>query len=260
VLAAFIGVLRSARSRAGYLGLDWLAGDSPTTTALFDFLGEPSAPGALEFERFERAVVRRRPENTYVEETLSSKHRRELRRQWRKLGEALGDEPRMVELSADDSAYRRLVDLEAGATKAETGTVLAADPGHTEFFLEMCRRFAARGRLEVFALQAGGETIAMKCNLATRTTLFGLKIAYAPRWSDYSPGIQLELQALKFFHDCSEAQMMDTCADANNAMANRLLPDRRPIVSLAIPAAGPLGLISSPTLRAARAFRNRRSR
>ena len=260
VLDAFLRALRSVRRRPAFLALDWLAADSPATLAFREFLAGSGAAGTLEFESFERAAIHRRAEESYVDDALSSKRRRELRRQWRKLGEELGEEPRMVDLSGEPSAPQELVDLEGRATKSEKGTMLAHDAGHTEFFLEMCRRLAPRERLKLFALRGGGQTIAMKCTLNTEDAIFELKVAYAPEWAAASPGIQLELQTLKFFHECSEAQMVDSCADSNNVTANRLYPDRRRIVSLVVPAPGAAGLAAGAALRAARAARSLRAR
>lgn len=261
VLEHLFRALLTVRSHPAFIAFDWLGGDDPTVAKLTKFLlSERSRHKPIEFERFERAVVRRRPEDTYATEAISPKHRREYRRQRRRLAEALDDEPQMVDRSDDHSAWEELIGLEAASTKSYKGTMLAHDRGHTEFFLEMCRRFAARGQLQILALEGGGQTLAMKCNLNTGKAVFGLKIAYAPEWAGFSPGIQLELDSLSYFHYQTEAEIMDSCSDANNAMANRLLPDRRPIISLALPTDGPIGLLSQPVLYAARAYRSRRSR
>jgi CelD/BcsL family acetyltransferase involved in cellulose biosynthesis len=260
VLEHLLLALRAVRPHPAFLALDWIAGDDLATARLTEHLRADGSGKLLEFERFERAVVRRRPEDTYASEAISTKHRREYRRQRRRLAESLDDEPRLVDRSDDHSAWEELIALEGGSTKSYKGTMLADDPGHTEFFLEMCRRFAARGQLQILALEGAGHTLAMKCNLNTGKAIFGLKIAYAPEWAEFSPGIQLELDSLSYFHDQTEAEIMDSCSDANNAMANRLLPDRRPIISLAIPTDGPIGLLSRPVLHSARAYRTRRSR
>ena len=55
--------------------------------------------------------------------------------------------------------------LEAAGGMSERGVVLAADPGHAQFFREMCRGFAALGRLQVASLRAAEETVATQVNL-----------------------------------------------------------------------------------------------
>ncbi len=257
-LAALVDGLPAADRRAVFSGLEWVDTAGPVAEALAEIL-ESRRPRPVLFERFERAVVRRRPQPTYVEETLSSKHRRELRRQRRKLGEALDDEPKLVDRAGEDSAYDDFAALEASGRHAAEQTVLAADAGHAAFFKAMCRGFAEQGRLQLLELQGGDQTVAAKCNLLAGKGLFCLKIAYDDRWSSMSPGILLELDTLKLFHEKTEAEFIDSCADPNNAMINRLWPDRRELATYALPASGPRGRAAHPALAAARSIRNRKN-
>jgi CelD/BcsL family acetyltransferase involved in cellulose biosynthesis len=242
---------------ACFVGLDWLAEHGAVHHALtgaFASLGLRT----LVFDRFERAFLRRRPEPTYLEQTVSVKHRRELRRQWRVLGETLGEEPVVVDRAGDAGAVAELIELEARSALAAGGSVLAANPDHARFFADMCRGFADRGRLELLALRSAGNTLAMKCNLLAGEGVFYLKIAYDERYARYSPGIQLEAATVERFHARSQASWIDSCADANNAMINRLWPDRRAILTIAAVAPTIRGLPAAPALLAARSLRNRR--
>ncbi len=256
-LSTLLDGMRRTDPRARFAGLDWIADDRALSEPLADALGSLS-PAPLTFERYERAALHRRPEPTYVEETLGSKRRRELRRQRRKLGEALDEEPRMLDSAGEDASYERFIALEGAGRLGERGTVVGADPGHVAFFKEMCRGFAELGRLQVLELQGADRVVAAKCNLLAGDTIFFFKIAYDEAWSSYSPGILLELDMLKFFHDESEANFMDSCADPNNAMINRLWPDRRPIATHALPADGLSGRAIRPALAAARFARDRK--
>jgi CelD/BcsL family acetyltransferase involved in cellulose biosynthesis len=256
-LAALVDGLAAADAGAAFAGLEWVDTDGPLADALAEIL-DSRRPLPLRFERFERAIVRRRPEPTYVEETLSSKHRRELRRQRRKLGEALDAEPELVDRAGEDSAYDDFIALEASSRRAEEQTVLAADPGHAAFFRAMCRDFAEQGRLQLLELRAGDRTVAAKCNILAGNGVFCLKIAFDDRWSSMSPGILLELDTLKVFHEATEATFIDSCADPNNAMINRLWPDRRELATYALPAASLKGRAARPVLSAAGSIRNRK--
>lgn len=256
-LAALLDGLPAAGSGAVFTGLEWVDTDGPVADALAEILAV-RRPRPVRFERFKRALVRRRPQPTYVEETLSSKHRRELRRQRRKLGEALDAEPQLVDRAGEDSAYDDFVALEGAGRRAAEQTPLAADPGHVAFFKGMCRGFAEQGRLQLFELQAGDQAVAAKCNLLAGNGLFGLKIAYDGRWSSMSPGILLELDTLKVFHEATEAEFIDSCADPNNAMINRLWPDRRELATYALAAGGLRGRAAHSALSAAGSIRNRK--
>jgi CelD/BcsL family acetyltransferase involved in cellulose biosynthesis len=257
-LAMLLDRLPAADSGAVFAGLEWIDTAGPLGEALAEVL-DGQRPRPICFERFARAIVNRRPQPTYVEETLSSKHRRELRRQRRKLGEALDADPELVDRAGQDSAYDDFIALEASGKRAGEQTVLAADPGHAAFFKEMCRGFAERGRLQLFALQGGDQTVAVKCNLLAGNGVFCLKIGYDPQWSSLSPGIQLELDTLKVFHEATEAEFIDSCADPNNAMINRLWPDRRELATYALPAGSLRGRAASPGLSAARSIRDRKN-
>jgi CelD/BcsL family acetyltransferase involved in cellulose biosynthesis len=252
-LAATVAAL--ARRRAAFLAFEWVAAGR-----VGDLLDEalerrPRAP--LEFERFQRAAVRRRPEPTYLEETLSAKHRRDLARLRRRLGDELDAEPELVDRAQSEAAYGDFVALESAGRKGEWGTVIGQDPGHVRFFVEMCHRFAAQGRLHLFELRGGDRTVAAKCSLVAGDTIFSLKIAYDDRWSAYSPGILLVLDTLKHFHEHTDADLMDSCADPNNAMINRLWPDRRELVSEVLPGGGAAGLLARPALKGLRTLRDR---
>ncbi len=256
-LSMLLEGIRSAGAGARFAGLDWVAADRGLSVPFAEALGELS-PAALRFERFERAALRRRPEPTYLVETLGSKRRRELRRQRRSLGEALGEELQVVDCAGEEAAYDRFVALEAAGRKAEKGTVLAGDAGHVRFFKEMCRGFAALGRLQLLELRGAGQVVAAKCNIVAGDTIFFFKIAYDESWSSYSPGILLEVDMLTIFHAGSDADFMDSCADPNNAMINRLWPDRRAITTYAIPTRGLAGHVIRPSLAASRFVRNRK--
>jgi CelD/BcsL family acetyltransferase involved in cellulose biosynthesis len=258
-LATLVEGLQRADKRATFAGLEWVATDGPVATALAGVLADVR-PAPVHFESFQRAIVRRRPEPTYIEETLSSKHRRELRRQRRKLGEALGGEPTLVDRAGEGSAIDSLMELEASGRRASEQTVLAAHPGHAAFFREMCQEFAAQGRLQLLELQVGERTVAAKCNLIAGKGIFCFKIAYDNEWSSLSPGILLELDTLKVFHEQTEADFIDSCADPNNAMINRLWPDRRELETYVLPARSLKGRAARPAMTAARSLRNRNNR
>lgn len=260
VLSALMGAVATARPHPSYLALDWIGADGPVADSVRDWAGDGgSGRVPIQFERFERAVVRRRPEDTYLKEAISSKHRAEMRRQRRRLGEALGDEPMAVDRAGSDRAHRDFIALESKGPDRAEWTTLSATSGFTDFFLEMCAGFAADGRLQLLALEVNGQNVAMTCNVMAGDTIFGLKTAYAPEWAGFSPGLLLQAEQLSIFHRHREAAMLDSCADPNNAVINRLFPDQRPIASMVVPVKGALGLLSNPVLRAARAVRERRS-
>ena len=251
-LESVVGTLAGAK-RTALVALDWIVEGGPVHAALteaFDARGvEP-----LEYERFERAALERRPENDYAQTTVSSKHRREYRRQHRKLEQDVGP-VEVRDRAGDPAAVEDLIACEARQPLASRGQVLAANPAHAAFFRAMCAAFAAEGRLQLLELRAGDRALAYKCNLAAGEGLFMLKIAFDDAYRAYSPGIQLELEMLNFFHEEPKRAWMDSCADPNNAMINRLWPGRRTLVSVVL-ATSPL---AGPAIRGLQAYRTRRT-
>jgi CelD/BcsL family acetyltransferase involved in cellulose biosynthesis len=237
--------------------LEWLAAEGAVAEGMTE-AGAAAGLRPVRFERFQRATLHRKPEFTYLEETLSSKHRRELRRQWRKLGEAAGEEPTVVDVAAEPGAAAEFVALEAAGHKSVDGDPIASDPAQVAFFQSLWEGFGESGRLRLLALRAGDETVAMQCSLRAQSTLFLLKIAYAERWARFSPGILLEEAEMRRFHDDPSLEMIDSCADANNAMINRLWADRRTLETIVLPGPGLKGRAVRPMLLGARALRNRK--
>ena len=86
---------------------------------------------------------------------------------------------------------------------------------------------------------------------------FSFKIAFDESLSRFSPGVQLEVAMVGEFHDRMPHARMDSCADSDNEMINRLWPDRRPLVSYAIPTSGATGWASARGVEAAFQVHNR---
>jgi CelD/BcsL family acetyltransferase involved in cellulose biosynthesis len=206
-------------------------------------------------DRFERAVVRRRPQETYVAEAMKPKRRRDLERLRRRLERDTGGPVTCVDRADDPSAVEDFLALEAAGWKGANGTALACDTLHARFFREMCEGFARDGRLQLVSLSAGGRTIAMKCNLMASDRLFTFKQAYDEEFSDYSPGRLVEMDNLRHFHRSTTAVLMDSMAHPENRYINGLWPDRRPLGTLLVPARGPLGAIAGALVSLALAAR-----
>jgi CelD/BcsL family acetyltransferase involved in cellulose biosynthesis len=227
--------------RPRYLGLDLLDAAGPVTHAL-----EESA-FALGFSttvlrRHERAALHRRPgPEDYVD--LKPKHRRERRRQRDRLAEQLGSEIEAHDESGSDRAVADFLRLEASGWKRETGTAMSSLEGHGEMFRQICRQFDASGRLQMLVLRAGERPLAAKCNLRAGEGAFCFKIAFDESLARFSPGIQLELANIDFFHRDPQLKWLDSCAEPNNEMINRLWQDRRAVQVTAVtpPGAGRVG-------------------
>jgi CelD/BcsL family acetyltransferase involved in cellulose biosynthesis len=241
-----------------FTALESLVEDGPFFAALAPALADAGLR-SLRFERSERAFVTRRDECDYLEQAMDGHHRRGLRSQWRRLTDELGEEPQVVDRASEPDAVRELIELEGRSYLAARGTVLQSDPAQARFFVEMCAAFAAQERLQLLALRAGDRTIAIKCNILADPGIFFLKVAYDEDYRRFSPGIQLETRMFPLFHERAQAHWMDSCAYPGNETWNKLLPERRSLVTVTVLAPTLRGRAALPIIRVVRYLRARRA-
>jgi CelD/BcsL family acetyltransferase involved in cellulose biosynthesis len=232
--------------------------EGPVISALRPSLADQGL--AISFESgHERATLERRADGEYPD-GMRAHHRREFKRLWRRLEEALGAPIEVEEGRGDPATVEEFLRLEAAGWKGEAATALAADPSHADFFRELCAGFAGQDRLRMLKMKVGERVVAMKCNLAADDTLFCFKIGHDEELRRYSPGVQLERANVAVFHGQRHERLMDSCAAPDNVMINRLWPDRRMITSLVVSRRGARNVVSRHGIRAAHAVRSRRDR
>ena len=106
-------------------------------------------------------------------------------------------------------------------------------------------------------MRAGPRLVAAQCNILAGEGAFCFKIGFDATLGRYSPGVQLELENLRGFHDYGLA-WMDSCADPDNETINRLWPDRLRLSSRVLVERGVLGTATGAALRMAGRMRHRR--
>jgi len=252
---AMTALLDEVRSRASLVPLERLPADGPVADAVHGAL-EAAGIRAVVWDEHERAVLRRRPQEDYVESILSSKRRREHRRQRGHLEREIGGGLECDDASQDPAAVDAFLALEASGWKGRAGTAMgsAADDA---FFRECCDGFRAAGRLQLLLLRAGDRVVAAKCNFVAGDGVFCFKIAYDEALARFSPGVQLELDNVHAFHARPELAWEDSCADATNQMINRLWPDRRRLMTLLVPGSGARGRVGRMQAGMAAGLRHR---
>ncbi|HEV7177259.1 MAG TPA: GNAT family N-acetyltransferase [Solirubrobacteraceae bacterium] len=239
---------------SSFVALEWLVADGPAYGPISDAIAH-SGLRWIEFERLERAFLTRRPQDDYFERSMKGKHRGVMRRRWKKLDAQLGGEPQVVDVTADPAAVEKLIEIEGASRLAAGGMVLRADPAYEQFFREMCAGFAAAGRLQLHALRYGDQTLAIRCNLLTDPGIFYFKVAYDEAFAEFSPGIRLEVESFHLFHERAQSEWVDSCSDPNNETMNRLLPERRALVTLVLVKPGLRSPLTGAALRAGQGLR-----
>jgi CelD/BcsL family acetyltransferase involved in cellulose biosynthesis len=231
-------MLREARLEVGLIAFDRLPVEGPAFPALASACAELGAEPIV-WKRFERAALKRRPEDDYVRSALGGKHFRELGRKRRKLEGELGGVS-IVERAGDAEAVEEFLALEAAGWKGDEGTALADGPG-AEFFRAICSRFAESGRLQMLAMRAGDRTVAIQCALIAGEGVFCFKIAYDESLRKFSPGTQLMAETASEFHRRTDLEWVDSCSKPNSEPVEHLWPDRRELSTVLVPGAGAKG-------------------
>lgn len=181
-----------------------------------------------------RAVALRRPDGTVAPSPLRGVHRKGLRRQSRRLGEALGGTVELVDRTGDPAALQAFLDLEAAGWKGREGTALAAR-GDDAGLLTTLPESWLRDRVRVLSLEVAGRVAAVQVDLRAGTAEFCFKTAFDERLRVHSPGALLESAVVEAFAADPALTLLDSCAVPGHAMAERLFPDRRALDRLFLP-------------------------
>lgn len=249
-LDAFLDWLEADAQGAAAIKWGSVAADGPFWRALGEALAESGRRG-FEPYRFERAVMRRRGGvEAFLGEAVSGKGAKELRRLERRLAEA--GELQYAELREADEAEQWIaafIELEARGWKGRNASAIGSTDSGRRFFTRAMHAAARQGRLMMLGLRLAGRWIALKCNFLSGEGSFAFKIAYDEDYARFSPGTLLELENIRRFHARPELRWMDSCADPDHFMANRLWVDRRRLADLVTTtgrAAGDLMVSSLP--------------
>lgn len=258
VLSALFSYFKNDTRGVALLELPHVSASGPFHSALERALARDPALRCVDI-RFERALFRpARNASDYMKRTIGNKTRKEYRR----LARRLSEQGRVTWDELDDrEALRPWVDeflrLEASGWKGRADTAFASNDQDRRFFHAITEAALAKGRLHVLALRLDGRAIAMKCNLMAADGGFAFKIAYDEAFRRYSPGVLLELEHIRRLHDRTGMRWMDSCADPDHFMANRLWSDRKPLRTLQVATSGGVGAFALATIELARRIAGR---
>jgi CelD/BcsL family acetyltransferase involved in cellulose biosynthesis len=224
--------------------LEQLAADSVAAVAL------TGVSGAMAYETYERATAWHVLESAGLDDVLSGRHRRELRRRERLLAAHVGGTASTVVTRGDPNAIEEFVRLESAGWKGRGGTALASDLATAAFVRDAWAAFAEVGRFELLALRSSSAMIAGVGLLRAGGGVFMHKLAYDETFASFSPGVQLVADVYEWTRSNEQETWIDTCAAPGNAFANRLFPDRRAMATSIVPI-GILGAVSGRSITVA---------
>ena len=208
-----------------------------------------------EHSSFQRGGWRRSGVDHFPGPMFTGHDRRQMQRRAKRMAAQLGGELVLVDRTGDPDALEQFLALENTGWKAERGTALGSTPGDTAFFRRMATDLSRSGQFELVALRVGGHDVAMESSLVDGTSLFAWKIAFDPRYGEFSPGTILKYRLIERLEG-GPWTLGDLCAAADNMHMNRLWPDRLVMRTLVLRTGSPFGVLLAP-LMAARSFARR---
>lgn len=239
VARSFVAWLHARRFRCPLLSLRGLDGRGAWLRALLPALDQWGLH-YRQAEPVERALLRIEGGLEAFLERTPAKKRKEYRRLRERL-EAQGELRVQMLQPADDLRewLEGFIALELRGWKGREGTALGSRPACRRFFLEVARGAHARGQLMMVRMSLDGRPLAMLCDLLAPPGRYAFKTAYDEEYARYAPGVLLELEnACLTFQAPGGVAWLDSCAAPDNALLNRLYPDRRSMTDLTICALG----------------------
>jgi GNAT acetyltransferase-like protein len=249
-LHCFLGtplVRREGASQTIGTVFDWLGGESGSTLVE---LRSIASEGPVHQLLVAELHARRRPfwlgdwstralfepaddAERYLHGAVSGLALKEVRRKERRLRER----GRLVfkELEAGEDAgpwLREFLRLEASGWKGRERSALACNEPERNFFVSAATAAHGLGRLMLLGLFLDDRPLALKCNFLTGDGGFAFKIAFDETYRAFSPGFLLEVENVRRLHRRAGLRWMDSCADAEHAMINRLWPARRTMATV----------------------------
>jgi CelD/BcsL family acetyltransferase involved in cellulose biosynthesis len=204
-------------------------------------------------QRWERAFFRpARDADAYLMALGSAHHRKEWRRQERRLGEQGTLRVDALQPKGDLAAWLdEFVALEASGWKGRKRTAFDALPAHRAWLEDVARFAFDSGRLDLLALRFDGKPIAMHLSILAPPGAYAFKIAFDEAFVRYSPGVLLELENVRRLHRMPHIQWMDSLAIAGHTLMERVWSGRAPMQSMLVAASvhGRAALALLPTLR-----------
>lgn len=241
---AVIALLDRSDWARGFLSVTGLLEDGPVHRGLM------AAAEALErpcptVHRYERAALASTlSPDTYLEEALRGKKRKELRRLANRLAE-MGPVrfKRLTRHCNLDLWCDDFLELEASGWKGTDGSAFANAPETEAFFYAAMKGAYDADRLDFQRLDLDGQAIAMLVNFRTPPGSWSFKIAYDEALARFSPGVLIELENLPLVLADGEVDWMDSCAVEDHPMINSLWMERRAIVQVSVPLSGARRLV-----------------
>ncbi|TDH34857.1 GNAT family N-acetyltransferase [Pseudohoeflea suaedae] len=171
----------------------------------------------------------------YLASSLSKNHRREMRRQWRKL-EEVGTLEYVVARQPDEIRYHleEFLTLEDSGWKGKARSAMISDRYRAAFAREAINGLATNDAVRIHSLVLNGEAIASMIVFITSGEAYTWKTAYNEEYARFSPGKLLMDRLTEWHLDDFNIQRTDSCAVPDHPIMSRFWSERCEMGSLII--------------------------
>ena len=168
----------------------------------------------------------------YFKKTISSKHRSNLRRMKRRLGDK--GKLTLGEMKITNHLIEDYLSLEKRGWKNPKNHGLKNDQVaiNDQFIKSLLLNGAQDGRVYCRGMKIDGRPIAMSFQFMGNDHIAGFKTVYDETYAAYSPSVHVLMDVIKDYFKDPTIKSFDSCSQAGNSLLMRLLSDRLPIAQL----------------------------
>ena len=202
--------------------------DSPVHRALWSVIQRRELSYWIEDQHLRARFERAADAEAFRQRAVPRDVRRGIARSRRQLGEQGVVGTRVLGPGDDPAPWlERFLGIEASGWKARAGTALQQNNEQRTFVFEALTALHANAELAMLELTVDGQAVAMNSALLCGDGGYYFKIAHDERWQRYSPGAVLELEFADWLHTSTDVAWLDSCADPNHPMIDRVWDGRR---------------------------------
>ncbi len=171
----------------------------------------------------------------YLAKSVSPHHRREMRRQWRRLSEH-GELTYMVARQPDEIRYHleEFLTLEDSGWKGRRKSAMVADRYRAAFAREAINGLAETDSVRIHSMALNGEPIASMIVFVSSGEAWTWKTAYDESYARYSPGKLLVDRLTEWHLDDLNILRTDSCAVPDHPVMSRMWTERETMGTMVI--------------------------
>lgn len=224
---ALLGILDQQLSAGLFLHLHGIATDGPVFAALRQLCSDQRRTCDVVLAEERAMLATDLPGQTYYEQVVRKKKRKELARLRNRLAE-LGtiETVQGCEAAGLDAWLAEFLALEQAGWKGRNGSALADLEATRALFLAAAHQAHRSGKLHLIAMRLDGKPLAMLVNFLSPPGGFSFKTAFDEDYARFSPGVLLQIDNLDILRDHNLA-WMDSCAAEGHPMIDSLWAERR---------------------------------